>query len=62
MTSLVGKGDLRLIAELLQINYNTLKREASRANFPLPVQMISNIRIFDVSEVAKYMGVPLRSK
>lgn len=61
MTNLSGKADLKLIAELLQVNYVTLRKLTSLDDFPTYHAVVANTRIYDVSEVAKYLGVPLRS-
>lgn len=55
---LVGRADLRLAAELLHINYHTLRNEAKKPDFPIS-RKVAGIRTYVLSEIAKYMGVPL---
>lgn len=60
--SMAGKGNLKLISELLCLNYQTLRKNAQMSDFPEVKMVLADQRIYDVSEVARYMGVPLRSK
>lgn len=60
--TLAGTGNLRLIAELLCLDYETLRKYGQMSDFPDTVAILANIRIYNVSEVARYMGVPMRAK
>lgn len=61
MVNLVGKADLRLASELLCLNYQTLRKYAQMSDFP-DSHTVAGIRVYDVAEIAAFMGVPLRAK
>lgn len=57
--SLANKGDLRLIADILGVSYQMMKKHALADDFPAPCDKIANVRVYDVSKVARYLGIPL---
>lgn len=59
MRNLAGKGDLRLISELLDVKYNTLRSFARNEDFPAVACRIAGVRFYDVSKVARYLEIPL---
>lgn len=52
-------GDLRLISEILSVNLLSLYKYAAEPDFPEPICRISNVRLYDVSKVARHLGIPL---
>jgi len=59
--SLRGTDTLSGIAATLGIPYSTLRKYALNQDFPQPVARLSSIRIYNVIEVARYMGKPIRN-
>lgn len=55
-----GKAHLALISKLLSVNYSSLYRESQNEDFPLVELEVAGVRLYDVSKVARYLGVPIR--
>lgn len=58
LIDLTGKGDLRLISEVLGYNLKTLRFFAQQSDFP-GFDRLAGVRIYDISEVAKYLDVEI---
>lgn len=59
---LQGHGDLKLISEILCVNYRTLLKKSTMSDFPDIKATVAGVRLYEVSEVAHYMSVPLQSR
>lgn len=57
--TLIGKADLRLCSEILSVNLSTLRKHSEKDDFPAPSTIIGGVRLYDVSRVARYLGVPI---
>jgi len=54
-----GKAHLTLIASILDMNYHTLYKCSLSDDFPEPVGELANVSLYDVSRVARYLGIQL---
>ena len=59
--SLRGTDTLRGIADAIGVPYSTLRSRSFAPDFPKPVAQLSNMKLFNVIEVARYMGKPLKN-
>lgn len=63
--TLAGTADIFLASQLLGIEYENLRKHSRYEDFPKPVHVLSGIKIYDISKIARYMGVstnPVRNK
>lgn len=58
--TLAGKADLRLCAEILSVNLNTLRKYSKNRDFPRYSVKIGGVKMYDVSKVARYLGIQLK--
>lgn len=54
-----GKASLPQIAEQLKFHQGTLYRLSREEDFPPVETEVGYVRLYDVSKVARYLGVPI---